>query len=53
MLDHVIKGGTIVDGSGATPVRGDVAVKDGLIVQVGGTITDAAADTIDADGAIG
>ena len=52
MLDHVIKGGTIVDGSGAPPVRGDVAVKDGRIVQVGGTITDAASDTIDADGAI-
>ena len=52
MLDQVIKGGTIVDGSGAPPVRGDVAVKDGRIVQVGGTITDAASDTIDADGAI-
>ena len=52
MLDHVIKGGTIVDGSGAPPVRGDVAVKDGRIVQVGGTITDAASETIDADGAI-
>ncbi len=52
MFDQVIKGGTIVDGSGAPPVRGDVAVKDGLIVQVGGTITDAALETIDADGAI-
>ncbi len=52
MLDHVIKGGTIVDGSGGAPVRGDVAVKDGRIVQVGGTITDAATETIDADGAI-
>jgi N-acyl-D-aspartate/D-glutamate deacylase len=33
-------------------VRGDIGVRDGRIVQVGGTITEAAANTIDADGAI-
>ena len=52
MLDYVIKGGTIVDGTGCTPTQGDIAVQAGLIVQVGGTITDAATQTIDADGAI-
>ena len=52
MLDHVIKGGSIVDGTGAAAVRGDIGVRDGRIVQVGGTITEAAANTIDADGAI-
>ncbi len=52
MLDYVIKGGTIVDGTGATPTTGDVGVRDGLIVSVGDTITEAAKDTIDADGAI-
>jgi N-acyl-D-amino-acid deacylase len=52
MYDYVIKGGTIIDGSGAAPVTGDVAVADGRIVAVGGSITDAAREIIDADGAI-
>jgi len=52
VLDYVIKAGTIVDGSGAPPTTGDVAVRDGVIVSVGGTITESAKETIDADGAI-
>jgi N-acyl-D-aspartate/D-glutamate deacylase len=52
MFDHVIRGGTIVDGTGAPPVRGDVAVRDGRIVEVGGTISGGATNMIDADGAI-
>jgi len=52
MLDYVIKGATIVDGTGGAPQRGDVSVEDGLIVQVGGSVTDSARHTIDADGAI-
>jgi len=52
MLDYVIKGGTIVDGSGAPPTTGDVGVRDGVIVSVGEAITEAAKETIDADGAI-
>ena len=52
MLDYVITGGTIVDGSGAPPTTGDVGVRDGVIVLVGETITEAARETIDADGAI-
>jgi N-acyl-D-amino-acid deacylase len=52
MLDYIIKGATIVDGTGNVPTRGDVSVADGRIVQVGGSITEAASNTIDADGAI-
>ena len=33
--DIVIRGGTIVDGTGSEPVAGDVAIKDGLIAAVG------------------
>ena len=36
MHDTVIRGGTIVDGSGAAGYTGDVAIKDGKIVQAGG-----------------
>ena len=52
MYDYVISGGTLVDGTGAAPVTGDVAVKDGVIAEVGGSISGAAKETIDADGAI-
>ena len=52
MFDYVISGGTIVDGTGAASTTGDIAVKDGVIAEVGGKITDSAAEVIDADGAL-
>ena len=52
MFDYVIKGGTIVDGTGTGSRTGDIAVRDGRIVEVGGSISGAARQTIDADGAI-
>ena len=36
MYDLVIRNGTIVDGSGAPAFNGDIAIKDGKIVSVGG-----------------
>jgi len=50
MLDLLIKGAAVVDGTGAAAVTADVAVKDGKIVEVG-RITEAAHQRIDAAGA--
>ncbi|HAR30321.1 MAG TPA: amidohydrolase, partial [Gammaproteobacteria bacterium] len=52
MHDYVIKGASILDGSGAEAFSGDVAVRDGLIVEVGGRINARTRATIDADGAL-
>jgi N-acyl-D-aspartate/D-glutamate deacylase len=49
--DLVIRGGTVVDGSGAARFTADVGIKDGMIAEVG-RITSAASRTIDADGLI-
>lgn len=50
-FDLIIRGGTIVDGTGAERFTGDVAVKDGLIAQVGEVRGDAAQE-IDATGKV-
>jgi N-acyl-D-aspartate/D-glutamate deacylase len=49
--DLVIRGGVVVDGSGGAPRAADVAVKDGLIVEVG-SVSGAGAEEIDAAGRI-
>ena len=49
MHDLLIKGGTIVDGTGAASFTGDIAVKDGKIAEAG-NITSAARRSIDASG---
>ena len=52
MLDHLITGGTVVDGTGSAPRPADVGIRDGRIVAVAepGTITEEAAETFDATG---
>lgn len=50
-FDLIIRSGTIVDGTGAPRYTGDVAIKDGLIAQVGRVSGDAAHE-IDAAGLI-
>jgi N-acyl-D-aspartate/D-glutamate deacylase len=49
MYDRIIKGGTIVDGSGALQFTGDVAIQDGRIAEIG-RVTAPARETIDAAG---
>jgi N-acyl-D-aspartate/D-glutamate deacylase len=51
MLDSIIRGGTVVDGTGAPGRRADVGIRDGRVVEIG-TIKDEAAETIDAGGMI-
>ena len=52
MYDTIIRGGSIFDGSGAEAFTAEVAVKDGLIVEVAENISGTAAQVIDANGAI-
>src|SRR3954466_8889285 len=51
MLDYLIRGGTVVDGTGAPPKKADVGIKDGRIVSVNGAKDDAHT-VLDADGLI-
>ena len=48
-FDLVIRGGTVVDGLGSAPFAADVAVKDGVIVEVG-RVSGKGAEEIDATG---
>src|SRR3974377_2604577 len=49
--DLLIRDGRIVDGSGMPAFRGDVAVKDGKIAEIG-KLSGAANRVVDADGAV-
>lgn len=49
MLDIVIRGGTLIDGTGAPARRADIGVKDGRIVAVG-KVDESAAEVIEAEG---
>jgi N-acyl-D-amino-acid deacylase len=57
MHDLVIRGGSVVDGTGAPARTADVAITDGLVTHVGGDgghgrVDGPARDEIDADGAL-
>jgi N-acyl-D-aspartate/D-glutamate deacylase len=51
MLDEVIRGGTVVDGTGNPAITADVGIRDGRIVAIG-TIDDDAAHETDASGCV-
>jgi N-acyl-D-aspartate/D-glutamate deacylase len=51
MLDHLIKGATVVDGTGAPARTADVGIRDGRIAAVG-RVTDQARTTEDAQGLV-
>ena len=48
-IDLVIRGGTVVDGSGAARFTADIAIADGRVVEIG-RVAGCGAREIDADG---
>jgi len=52
MFDMVIRGGTVVDGTGGPGVLADVAVAGGLIAAVGDLAEGEATQVVDADGLV-
>ena len=51
MLDYLIKGATVVDGTGAAGFVADVGIADGRIIVIG-NVTDDATEVIDATGLV-
>ena len=50
--DLLVRGGTVVDGTGSAPRRTDVAVRDGRVAAVGRIDASDATEVFDADGLI-
>jgi N-acyl-D-amino-acid deacylase len=48
--DLLIRGGTLIDGSGRPGEIGDIAVRDGRIAAIGHSLPESAAKVIDAEG---
>ena len=51
MFDVLIRGATVVDGTGAKPITADVAVQQGRIIEIG-KVTGVARQTVSADGLV-
>ena len=51
-FDTLIKGGMVIDGSRSPRYRGDIAIKDGLIAEIGHIDRHRANQALDADGLI-
>lgn len=52
MLDHLIKGASVVDGTGAPAYVADVGLRDGRIAVIGATVTEEARTVEDASGLV-
>src|SRR5688500_12619942 len=52
MFDVVVRGGTLVDGTGAPARSADIGVRDGTIAEVGALDDPSATTEIDASGCI-
>ena len=50
--DLVVRGGTVIDGTGVPRYRADIAVKDGRIAKISGKIASGGAKEVDAGGCI-
>ena len=51
-FDLLILNGSIVDGTGAPSYRGDIAIRDGRIIEIGDLKVHSAKEVIDADGLV-
>jgi N-acyl-D-amino-acid deacylase len=50
VYNYILKGGTVIDGTGSPAYRADVAIKDGKIAEIAPEINAAAAEVIDVTG---